>query len=329
MKKDGIKVIRVYVLLFSFLWGISPENALCSRLESEPLLSDTDDLTGYTAYGQGLFTWAHSVKSPYSVNFNKSGKELCYLAVKHAYGVEHPTNKKLKLVLQSFEPDCLILEGFDNSAESVQRELDAINQCHLSSISESQYAIHLTYRKGIPFIGGEPEESIVQKHLIPKYQEADLWYRDFIAYIHQEFRNGDVYLTVEDYLKDYSPETPIDYFDNWCERRLGGVPNIKSLRDSEYTAPIKEGHFVQRLTAEISDIRNYEILSRIEECMGQYQKVMVIYGSSHYYQQHKILEKEYGPPVYESQNFCERCCFGDVLKFMKRTVISNMPCLQG
>lgn len=60
------------------------------------------------------------------------------------------------------------------------------------------------------------------------------------------------------------------------------------------------GNKIQKVAFEVSIVRNLIVLFRILDAMKEHDLVTVIYGGSHYYSQHKVLENYLGKPIYQA-----------------------------
>lgn len=81
---------------------------------------------------------------------------------------------------------------------------------------------------------------------------------------------------------------------------MGQLPDVQTLKNSEFSAPNRQGNFIQRMAHDIGDIRNVTILNRIDDALKTHCNVLIIYGWSHYFQQFKVLQKKYGAPPYDA-----------------------------
>lgn len=79
----------------------------------------------YSQTEQKKFEISEGVAFPSVAFFKKDGKQLAFLAARHANNADHIACQKLKEVFQGFAPGCLVLEGFgkaetENYRKSIQ-----------------------------------------------------------------------------------------------------------------------------------------------------------------------------------------------------------------
>ena len=70
------------------------------------------------------------------------------------------------------------------------------------------------------------------------------------------------------------------------------------LINPNFTAPLKNGNFIQQISNEINNIRDKHIVTILLKLSNYYNKILIIYGHSHYFTQKSIIEKYFGKPVY-------------------------------
>lgn len=243
---------------------------------------------------------------PATASFQGNDYEVRYIASAHGSGIESPTCKMIDATINHFEPNLLILEGFDNTPEAIKRIMD-IKDDELLHAEEPIYAVHLATLKNISFISGEPDTfSIIQALQTKQYTVKDIFYFYFMHQIPQFYRQGRMQTEdmlpnmFEFFLSAVSFEGKYTYeeYQNWLKEECGLELSFNQLIDTQVTKPLMGGNKVQRISYEIEELRDREILTRIIDAKKTYQKILVIYGSSHYYRQHKILGKYLGKPTY-------------------------------
>lgn len=273
-------------------------------------------LRQYSPIEQKKFEISEGMAFPSIAFFEKDGKQLAFLAARHANNADHITCQKLKEVFQEFAPGCLVLEGFSKSGTENYRKMIQENGIDPRDCGEPEYAASLAVKENIPFIGGEPDDSEIEGELQKQgYEPQDIWYIKFVGQIHQWKRHGKNYDSIEKYLKEYSPESEIEWFNSWYEYKVGKNPDLEFLKSSQQCAPLIDGDYIQRFTQAKSDIRNLRIFQTIQESCEKYGKVLVVYGASHYFQLYDVLVAEFGKPIYQRQNLLER--FGSHIKDIK------------
>lgn len=165
---------------------------------------DALELTDYTGSGQRKFESEQGIRFPVVAKFDINGKKLHYFAARHGSGENHPTLIKVQSLIEELKPDCLILEGFDNTPESIQNVTEYISSAiNLKTTGEPMYAAYLASKHNIPFIGGEPTNLEIQARLNYKYTDEDFVFYNFIKWIPSAARQGIKLNSISAYLEKY------------------------------------------------------------------------------------------------------------------------------
>lgn len=282
------------------------------------------ELTPFSFEGQSAFGIAHGVTSlPAVIHFEKNGQEhLRYIAADHAAGPVpsdtepgHPTFAAIKKAFEEFNPDFCIIEGFDGEEGTCTwQQCCDCPQFKDNPGAESTYTAQLAKGRKIPFAGGEPTNADLLAHVVKSGLSVDDLVCCLITQqIIQDYRdnrhlwkNPNVYLEtfVNDINASYREQiTGKKYtfaeYESWIKTNYGRFC-FEELVDSCATAPLIGGTRLQQIASVIEKSRDPEILSRIIMATGKYKRVLVVYGGSHYYIQHKELEQRFGQPRYET-----------------------------
>lgn len=264
----------------------------------------------YTAVNQILFEFSEGIAFPSVAHFEGDSFDITYIGARHAVGrgIEHPTCQKILKEFERQKPDCVIVEGI--SENEFEKGQEWSNQYNDKTSGEGQLFIKLAIENDIPFFGGEPTEGEIQFQLMKQgYNELDIYVHNFIRDIHEKYKMGVKYDSIEQYLEKYSGST--EHYDNfviWC-KTVNYEPNLSKMLSSECSAPIKNGDFVQKLAYEIGKIRDTQILKILEKYSSEsseFKKILIVYGCSHYYQQYPILKEKFGTPKYEEESIFSR-----------------------
>lgn len=269
------------------------------------------DLLPFDPEGQSEFAQKNNITSlPATAFFQHENKELLYLAVEHSQDVTSSTFQIIREMLMSLQHHgltCLILEGFDNTPETIQLKKLACTENFYGS--EPEYAAHLAQKFGLIFMGGDPEDTHILEEIRNKYTRKDIAYFYFSRIFSQCYRQvqdctaetiryhfNNFYQTKKDTFRD---ELSYDEYMEWLKDAYQKIPSVEEICNNDFTAPLLNKTKLHQISFEINLIRDREILRRISDALQKYQKTIVIYGASHYYSQHKELIKMFGPPVYE------------------------------
>lgn len=301
--------IFLTVIFLSFLHASG-----CSQA---PKTIDHD--TTYIKFDTGLILpWSKAsenldtARSPALYEFKYKEKTLLYLASQHSNKITDPTFQLIKTASDR-RPDIFILEGFSKDlgispASVISAVLDGIKDGFYPS-GEAAYAVQLANDTKIPFVGGEPSDLFILKRIeAQKYSVNDLLSFNFVRRMPQINRSGElnaksVESSYNEYIKakaqtlEYKgPTYTFQEFKKWYRDKQGKEFSNLSGEKGE-TAPIDKGsYFTQKISLEVTRARDEHILQTIAEMLNQHDRVLVIYGSSHYRIQHEALKKVLGEP---------------------------------
>ena len=265
-----------------------------------------------------LTPWSEALKdvttaeSPALYEFKDADKKLWYLASRHSNQVDQPVFKFIDLVMKK-NPDVIIVEGFETDLGLSPK---AISESVLTGIKdgfypsgEPSYAIDLAVKNRIPFIGGEPnDKDIYQQILKAGYSANDLLSFNFIRRLPQINRSGELEKTkIEEIYRGYIKGKAKDFgytektlsfveFKKWYKKNQGKTFSLDAGAKGE-TAPIEGPYYTQKISLEVTKIRDMNILKTVSCMMNKYKKVLVIYGSSHYRVEHNAIKAALGEPT--------------------------------
>jgi hypothetical protein len=245
------------------------------------------------------------------VKFKKENNQVVYIPVQHtADYIENPTSKIfqcIKHVVDSFQPNVMILEGFENSEYALGwMHQNAKNIDPRVLYEEPIYATYLAHMKNIPFISGEPLHQEILNGVQEKgYTLKDLFFFYFLQTVPQYKRKGkytecelpDVFYKISRMHNFFNRQYTYEEFQTWCINKLGKTLTLEEILESTKTHVNTPRTFVNNLSREAMFIRDKKIAQRILEATENHDKVLIIYGSSHYYTQHKFLARNFGEPV--------------------------------
>ncbi|MBA4118407.1 MAG: hypothetical protein C0514_05905 [Candidatus Puniceispirillum sp.] len=279
---------------------------------------DLSDLLPFDA--EKCAQWCHGIEqetglrydpcAPAVATFQKDGKELVYILAAHtADDPENPTCPMfgcITSVVTSLQPHLMILEGFDTS-EEMHKSVCILtkNPAPHKVLQEPMYGAFLAQKYGIPFVGGEPSDHIILEALKEKgYTPDDMAFFYFLQQLPQVHRESP--LTQENiqdcfeglakgWTSIFGKENTYEGFQAWCLDKLGRILVLEDIlcATSTLTHP-----FLARMHKDAMWARDRTTLTRLLDAVESHQKVMIIYGSSHFYTQHKVLEKYLGKPTF-------------------------------
>jgi len=250
------------------------------------------------------------------VTFKKENRELCYVAARHENSIRSSTFQLVEGTFDSFAPQILILEGFYYACgKSPPWLLDSLKgeegKAHWKG-GEVHFAAFLAHKKGIDFVGAEPEDREILTQLQSiGFTVEDFCFFYFLRNIPQYFRSKE--LSSEDQLQSLferdmqrwkehgllqSIPTYSDY-QEWFFRNASSRVSFKKLVKHDLTVPELDSQlFLHQLSREIESIRDTHILKVQLDLFQEFNKIMVVYGASHYPCQKEVLQRYFGDPVY-------------------------------
>lgn len=247
-------------------------------------------------------------KPPYVAVFSTSKNRVIFVAVEHTNDFNSKTIELINSVVINFKPDLLIHEGVESSIGISNQNIVnyILNNCGKQnnwSCGESMFSASLSYQHGYPFLGGEPDDGVIIQSLMKSnYTLDDAIYFYFTRQIPQLYREGKVnnLREIQDrfdnftksIIKEYNPN--YNNYKNWITRHLNNF-DFLTLINSENTAPIQTGNYLQKISSQVGVIRDRHLLKTISEKSINYRNIVIVYGSSHLSTQYDILSRMYGP----------------------------------
>ncbi|MFH1461912.1 MAG: hypothetical protein ABIF12_03130 [bacterium] len=262
-------------------------------------------------------------KPPYAALFYTSKTKLMYIATNHTTNIQSKTFAWIKTAIDDFKPRLIIFEGVKStdgySPKDIIDSIDQIN--HLSktlnvssdwSRGEHIYAAYLGQQNSIPFLGGEVDDQVIFDRLNKDgYSDDDIIFFYFSRQIPQLYREGliskqdDLEFEYSKFIKKLMNKLEFKtlnalYFEKykiWINKHFGKF-DFKILIDSNNTAPIFSGNFLQKISSRIGIIRDKHIIDLISNNTGQFSKILIVYGASHLSTQYGVLSKMFGPATF-------------------------------
>jgi hypothetical protein len=253
---------------------------------------------------------------PYLATFKRNGFVLTYVAANHENQESSPTMALIRRALEKSSAQAVMIEGFPFDAprsdrESFLRYAERTRRGGVLEGGEDAYAAILAHSKGLPFYGGEANDSQILKGVLAHgYSARDLVGFDVLKMIPVWTRNGKLKSEpLEKLAKDNlryfcrnyrlpSSRCP-DYhsFEIWY-RTKNGKAFGKDFDDAEVAPFADGGYFTQRISAAVSAVRNRVIVQHIGALLLKHEEILVVYGGSHLAMQTKAFEEALGTPVY-------------------------------
>jgi hypothetical protein len=311
--KDGGMMLRIFcvrVVLFLFLLSIL--EALVGCASSPPVVADPLLLRPFSIRAQSEEPFA----APSVAYYSKSSKHLAFVGATHENDVSGPTHKTVQAVIEKFQPKLVILEGFETFAgPNPSFYLKASENCadaNSTLCDEGTYAASLSIKMGIPFIGGEPEETEIKDEVLRKgYALSDLIYFYVLRQIPEWKRDGsftknNFQILAENLIRSYARRFKISLSENpsslktWYRSKLGKKFDFQKI-NTEDVAPKTDGEIsiLNKISQEVGTVREKHLLKLIEKSTNENGGTLVIYGSGHLVEARVALQKMFGNPINE------------------------------
>ena len=262
-----------------------------------------------------LVDWGPDVESheefrfPFAAKYDDGRKRLFYVAGDHSSGMG-PNLKTVKAMFDELKPQAVLVEGMTTEGDFAYRNwgVEDFAKDGFRGTSESPYAVWLASRRGLPVRGGEPSPRRTLREVRRRgYSEQDLlgfftvrmvpgWTREGVVGDEAAFR---VMASRElgDDRRRLGVKARFGYEEllAWYERMTPGVP-LREVR-YEHMGPEADGTRLQRLSFAVDQARQTRFNGQLENLLGRFDRVLVVFGGSHLCRERRMLERLLGPPT--------------------------------
>ena|GEM_PF-1599222 len=264
------------------------------------------------------------VPPPFLALFHDGQKYLGYVGTSHRKELSTQTFLLIKEAIQRFKPDIIIIEGYPEKAGLSPKDfLKETKKCWDQkggfNCGEIFYAVHLANLLGIPFIGGDPLPKEEWDYLETLgYDPEDYMGFNFVRKIPQEIRSVQ---TTEKNLMDLfqaskerdlrnlgvkSNDFTYASFLTWFEDNSQESFETSNVSEETYMPDVgPEATFIQNVSGHVNTVREANIISTIAKTLNKYDRVLVVYGSSHYAMERRALKKMLGTPSMYIKKFSD------------------------
>ena len=256
-------------------------------------------------------------RAPYFAHYRKGDLELVFIAARHEPRTGSPTHRLIESVINGFVPACVITEGLGSEEGFSPRGLlrDARRRKPGGNLPEPLYAALLAAEKGIPFIGGEPPPSVTAQALRAEGSEEDalgfLVVRH-LGQVRREEPEAELDQKVRRMLPrmkerfDLKAKMGLDDFKVWYKKTSGRAFLAANI-DPEELAPLatRNAGLMRRMGIAVMLARERHLIALEARLLGEYRRVLVIYGSGHLVYEHAVLKDMLGSPVSKSSRWID------------------------
>lgn len=238
---------------------------------------------------------ADNVWRPVGVAHYENGcKNLFYVNANHVKGIENPTCETIKLAMEKYQPDVIILET-EKPPNIEQAKASGFNR-------EADYAAYLASENKTPIICGEPSDA----EMYPEMQKRGYSTQDCAGFFllraipqnrreNPEFNETDFANKPknQEYLENFGKADKtqnLAAFKDWYASKTGNTDFVKIEGRELAPNSASNASYLQKMSLETGIIRENNVIGKISEQLGEHNKVMVVYGGGHLVQSRPVLE---------------------------------------
>lgn len=253
------------------------------------------------------------VAAPYLATFKDGKYELRYLGSRHENSLHSPTLELVDKTFKTEKINAVVIEPYPYSkGESSAWFLDYIKKNRHDDflpLGEAALSALLADERGIPFFGGEPtDEDILQQISSEGFSPSELVISYLVRQIPQWKREGELekqkyevlassYLSATCRNLNVNPCPTLRDAEQWYTKMNGKI--LTEDVDSQESAPLVDSPLgTQRISSAITLVRDRFTLKIIEKVLAKYERVLVVYGHSHFLDLQPAFEDSMGHPSY-------------------------------
>lgn len=276
---------------------------LCSISVTAPSAADCRIDPAKALSWSEFATLTPAVEPPSISTYEGCNRRLVYVAAVHS---NDPAGKTFTLVKTAFDkhkPQFVVLEGFEESMGTNPEALvtHSAKVVGTPGDAEPYLSVRLAQSAGVPFIGGEPDDSDILAEVRTKgmtahdmfatyvLRQIEQWVRETKLASHTDPKLDTL---VRDYAKAFArdakiPETEIsdlataDAFKAWYKKTNGEAFDTGYKPTDAWPITPESNKPTNRWIVVISDARDKHILGVIDRALLKNAVVLVVYGVSH------------------------------------------------
>lgn len=280
------------------------------EVQNEILQPDLSLLRDYEDRDYAL--WPRLEKGAFVTHFFDDSREhnLYFVNGDHKPGRDSPSCRMVEAAVETFRPKFMVLEGFPTmlglSPPSVVREAVSESWEKNFPTGEPTYSAYLADRKGIKFIGGEPDpRDLFQAMREEGYTTKEIMNFSLLSHItrlsQQEAQNFSA--TARKYWKKTPPfnripkkeKSTLEEFGEWFEQHNTTWKTYMQF-DSGDLSPF--GHprmkYFRAYNRKELTFRDQNIDRLVGGALGAYKNVLIVYGGGHLHQSYRVFERMLG-----------------------------------
>jgi hypothetical protein len=255
------------------------------------------------------------VKRPYYKElFTKNQKQLMYLGTPHTRDLGSKYLRYIDESIEEFKPDCVIYEQYIRPPSWVELRDARIKNVLLNesdipklikAYGESGYTDYLGRKRNIATKMIEPKPEDIYDHLLRYYKKEQLFLYHCLQFIIANSNKlKEMSVTLEEYFINHGEEyNPLVYTKTGIKitnenffyyyKTILNEPfdvfskDLGKLVDKEELSK----YVTQKIEKTELYYRDTKVVEGIYELAKKYDKILVVYGNTHYLSQRKVIEK--------------------------------------
>lgn len=264
-------------------------------------------------------TLTPAVEPPGMSTYDGCGKRLVYVAAVHSNDATGKTFTLVRTAFETAKPQFVVLEGFEESMGVSPAALIA----HSAKVAgtpgdaEPYLSVRLAQAAGVPFIGGEPDDSdilaevrrkgMTARDMFATYvlRQIEQWVRETKLTSHTDPKLDTL---IRDYAKPFARDAKVspaeisdiataDAFKAWYKATNGAAFDTGYKPEDAWPITPESNRPTNRLIVLISDARDAHILGVINRALETKPVVLVVYGASHLDIEASALAAAFGKPA--------------------------------
>jgi len=254
-------------------------------------------------------------EAPFIATYRSGGKVLAFVGADHVFTSENSTIVAVRRAFADTNPSLVIVEGFPTAfGRNFEPFVEAAHRrdrpdADAFAKSEAIFAASQALAGNVPFIGGEPTFIQEIEGLVAKgYKRDDVLFAVRLRSLGQARRSGEMPAgNAAAFTARYEresravaqmtgtePATAAQFIADY--RRIVGVDPVSDVEMPHRYDPGTET-LLQRLGADNMRVRDEHLLSTILQQLDRNDRVLIVYGSSHWTTLSRALQDRLGKPV--------------------------------
>ena len=241
---------------------------------------------------------------PMMVRWDSNSKELSYLAAMHDISFSSKTFQMIEEEYQKLRPEVVIIENSIERWASFNRRDGCSYWLKQQKFDpgEPYYAACLAYKYNAKVVPAEPSDLELIRELKNQYKREDFTYFFVVRGLRGWAQRSKIINNekLKDYVDDMirrncnSSKLCADSYNyknfmRWFNEKTGENFSLQKHLNGRITTPIREGTFLQRLSADTGVVRDIKIIDTIAKYLTKYNRVLLIYGAGHLCMQEDVL----------------------------------------